>query len=100
MFIEIIRDPDLFQAVKEEISRAVIEGHTCSEFFDYPRLASLPLIQSIYIEVLRLHVKILVTRTSTEPVKIAGYELPKGSILQAPTAVPHLNEEICMYIHS
>jgi hypothetical protein len=98
MLIEIIRDPDLYRAVQEEIIQTIIKGQSCSDFLDYTKLASLPLIQSIYTEVLRLHVQILVTRTSIEPVKVAGYELPKGSVLQAPTAVPHLDEEICMYI--
>ncbi|KAF2829100.1 cytochrome P450 [Ophiobolus disseminans] len=94
MLIEIIKDPDLHRAVQEEISETIIKGHTCSEYLDYKKLASLPLIQSIYTEVLRLHIQILVTRTSIEPVKVAGYELPTGSVLQAPTAVPHLDEEI------
>jgi hypothetical protein len=98
MLIEIIRNPDLYRAVQEEISQTVIKGSTCSEYLDYTKLASSPLIQSIYTEVLRLHVQILVTRTSIESVKVAGYELPKGSVLQAPTAVPHLDEEICVYI--
>jgi hypothetical protein len=98
MLIEIIKDPDLYRAVQEEISQAVFKGQTCSEFLDYTKLASSPLLQSIYTEVLRLHVQILVTRTSIELVKVAGYELPKGSVLQAPTAVPHLDEEICTYI--
>lgn len=98
MLIEIIKDLDLFRAIKAEISQAMIEGHTCSEVLNYPTLAALPLIQSVYTEVLRLHVGILLTRTSTEYVKVADYDLPKGSILQAPTAVLHLDEEICMYI--
>lgn len=100
MVMEIIKDPDLYRAVQEEIAQAVITGHTCSQFLDYTKLASLPLMQSIYTEVLRLHVQILVTRTSIEPVKVAGYELPRGSVLQAPTAVPHLDEEICAYLFS
>ena len=94
--MEIISEPNLYRAIQDEIRPTVIQGQTCSEFLDYPKLASLPLLQSIYTEVLRLHVQILVTRTSIEPVNIAGYEVPTGSTFQAPTAVPHLDEDLCM----
>ena len=88
MIMEIIKDPSLFRAIREEISQAAVKGRANSESLNCSILASLSLLQSVYTEVLRLHVGILVTRTSIEPVTIAGYNLPKGSILQAPTGLP------------
>ncbi|KAI1654489.1 putative cytochrome P450 [Daldinia decipiens] len=92
IMMELIKDPSLFQAVKREVCEAEITGSLVSEKLDYQKLASLPLLQSVYTEALRLHVDVLITRTSTEPVTIAGYTLPKGSVVQAPTGVAHLDE--------
>jgi cytochrome P450 len=96
--MELIKDPDLLEAVRAEIATAEIardEATSTSKIFDHRKLASLPLLQSVYTEVLRLHVGVLITRTCTEPVTVAGYTLPKGSILQAPTEVGHLDEGVC-----
>lgn len=95
--MELIKDPRLFQAIKEEVSQAHITDDGNAQHLDYHKLSSLPLLQSVYTETLRLHVGILITRTSTTPVTIAGYDFPTGSIFQAPTAVAHLDETICMY---
>ncbi|KAI0006822.1 putative cytochrome P450 [Xylariaceae sp. FL0662B] len=92
IIMELIRDPELFRAVREEVAQAN-EG-TNNESLNHEKVASLPLLQSIYTEVLRLHVRVLITRTSHEPVTIAGYNLPKGSIVQAPTEVGHLDEAV------
>ncbi|KAL2016801.1 hypothetical protein VTK56DRAFT_2970 [Thermocarpiscus australiensis] len=93
--MELIKDPDLFRAVKEEIKRAeTSQDGSDSRVLDNRKLSSLPLLQSVYTEVLRLHVGLLITRTCTEPVTIGGYTLPKGSIFQAPTEVGHLDEAV------
>ncbi|KAF4636505.1 hypothetical protein G7Y89_g1575 [Cudoniella acicularis] len=94
VMIELIRDPDLFQAIKEEISQADLTDGDDLKSLNYRKLATLPLLNSVYTEILRLHVGVLVTRTSTEPVTIAGYILPKGSIVQAPTEAAHLDETV------
>ncbi|KAK3291992.1 cytochrome P450 [Chaetomium fimeti] len=95
--MELLKDPELFQAVREEISQAelVRDGPDATfKGFDHRKLGSLPLLQSVYTEVLRLHVGVLITRTCTAPLTVGGYTLPKGSILQAPTEVGHLSEAV------
>ena len=93
--MELMKNPNLLQAIKEEVSQAEISDGHSARTLDYKRLVSLPLLQSVYTEALRLHVSVLVTRTSIEPITIAGYHLPKGSIVQAPTEVAHLDEAVC-----
>ncbi|KAK9425270.1 putative Cytochrome P450 [Seiridium unicorne] len=94
MMMEVIKDPDLYCVIKEEISRAKITDGPLAGSLEPHKLASLPLLQSVYTESLRLHVSILVTRTSTQPVTISGYNIPKGSVFQAPTEVGHLDEAV------
>ncbi|KAH8883484.1 cytochrome P450 [Thozetella sp. PMI_491] len=93
VMIELIRDPKLFRAVKEEVEQ-VLTGGPNPEVLSAQKLASLPLLQSVFTETLRLHVGVLITRKCTEPVTIAGYSLPKGSIVQTPTAIAHLDETV------
>lgn len=83
----------LFQTIKEELLQAKLANADGS--FDYKVLCSLPILQSVYVECLRLHVGILITRKSTDPVTMSGYSFPKGSIFQAPTDAAHLDEAVC-----
>ncbi|KAK4157553.1 cytochrome P450 [Chaetomidium leptoderma] len=94
--MELVKDPDLFRAVKDEVSRAEsnTRNDSTARTFDHRKLTSLPLLQSVYTEVMRLRVGVLITRTSTEPVTVAEYTLPKGSIFQAPTEAGHLDEAV------
>ncbi|KAM0810030.1 putative Cytochrome P450 [Seiridium cardinale] len=94
MMMEVIKDLDLYRAIKEEISRVKITDGPLAGSLEPHKLASFPLLQSVYTESLRLHVSILVTRTSTQPVTISGYNIPKGSVFQAPTEVGHLDEAV------
>ncbi|KAI1087190.1 putative cytochrome P450 [Rostrohypoxylon terebratum] len=94
IIMELIQDLDLFQAVKKEVSQVEATRGDDGEYFNHEKLASLPLLQSVYTEVLRLHVRVLITRTSIEPAIVAGFHLPKGSIIQAPTEVCHLDEAV------
>lgn len=96
--MEIIRDPTLFRAIREEVSQAEAINDSTGDPLSLQQLASLPLLQSVYTEVLRVHVSILITRTSIEPVTVGGYDLPTGSIFQAPTHVAHFDEATCMYL--
>ncbi|KAI1630814.1 cytochrome P450 [Biscogniauxia mediterranea] len=92
IMIELFRDHNLFRAIKEEVSRADIADEAGN--LNHEKVASLPLLQSVYTETLRLHVRVLITRISHEPVTIAGYNLPEGSIVQAPTEVCHRDESV------
>jgi len=49
--IEIIKDPSLFEAVREEIvTTYVTDPRTRARSIDSQKLVSLPLLQSIYVE--------------------------------------------------
>jgi cytochrome P450 len=61
---------------------------------DLKKLMGLPLLQSIYIEVLRLHVSINVTREVTQDMVLDGYLLKKGHMIQAPSMIAHFDEKI------
>ncbi|KAF2996349.1 hypothetical protein E8E14_000155 [Neopestalotiopsis sp. 37M] len=93
VMMEIIKDPDLLLDVRQEVQQASVRDST-GDSLSPEKLASLPLLQSLYTEALRVHVSILITRTSVEPVTIDGYNLPAGSIFQAPTHVTHFDEAI------
>ncbi len=56
-------------------------------------LVSLPILQSIHVEVLRLHDSVNITReVIAKTTTVAGYELPKNALVQAPTRIAHLDE--------
>ncbi|KAK8066879.1 hypothetical protein PG997_013626 [Apiospora hydei] len=92
VMMELAKDPILLQEVREEVSRAVITTGPDSGQLNCQQLLALPLLQSVFTECLRLHIRVLITRTSTEPVTVSGYHLPKGSYFQAPTQAAHLDE--------
>lgn len=94
--MHLIMNPDLFRDIKEEISKAEVTDSPTGQSLNYQKLASLPLLQSVYTETLRLHVGVLITRKSTESITLGEYTFPEGSVFQAPTAVSHLDESICM----
>ncbi|KAI0398722.1 putative cytochrome P450 [Xylaria palmicola] len=83
MLMEIIKDPSLLKAVRDEIEAAKMTD---------PKLVSLPLLQSIWTETLRLRINLNITCDVKEPIVIDGYMIRKGSMLQAPMMVSHYDE--------
>lgn len=98
--MELIQDPDLFHAIKTEVSSAARPAQDLAsgqEPLDAQKIMSLPLLQSVYVETLRLHISVLITRTCIEDVNLAGYIIPRGSIVQTPTEASHLDEDVCKF---
>lgn len=95
--MELIQRPSLLQEVKDDITQARVDDSGGVASFDAQKLVSLPLLQSIFTEVMRLHVRVLITRTCVEPVTLGGYDMAAGSTVQAPTEVAHLDESICRF---
>lgn len=91
--MEMIRDRDLLTRLREEIDGVLVveNGETR---FDLQRLVNLPLLQSVYVEVMRLRVSINVTREVVQPLEVEGYLLKPGSVLQAPTELSHYDEAV------
>lgn len=93
--MEVVKDSSLLKAVKAEVREALIPGsETGADVFDMKKLLSLPLLQSIYTEALRLHLSINITREVVDPMAVDGYTLSKGAIIQAPTTIAHYAEDI------
>ena len=93
--MELLADPELFQAVKTEcLEASSVDPATGKRVFDSQKLFSMPLLQSVYIEVLRLHVSINVTREVTQNITLDGYELSPGSLIQAPSQIGAHNEAV------
>lgn len=93
--MELIRDPKLFKEVRDEIKTTLVtDPETENSSFDVSQLLTLPLLQSVYSETLRLHVSINITREVLEPMDWDGYTLPKGSLIQAPTRIGLQDETV------
>ncbi|KAK0634297.1 cytochrome P450 [Bombardia bombarda] len=93
--ITITRDPVLLQAVREEAeSTYVVDPATGVRRIDPQKLVSLPLLQSIYIEMMRMHVSFNITRRATQQVVIDGYVIPKGAIVQTCAQIAHFEEDV------
>ncbi|KXX82197.1 Cholesterol 7-alpha-monooxygenase [Madurella mycetomatis] len=95
MIIKIVQDPSLLQAIREEVATAcVMDEKTGSSMLDLDKLTALPLLQSVFTEVLRLHMNFNLIRYVHEPIALDGFVLPKGCMLQAPMLMPHHDEEV------
>ena len=88
--IELIKDKSLFAAIRAEVSTALgADGK-----LDVKKVSELPLLQSVYVETLRLHVAVNVTRQITEEMILDGYTLKKGYLAQTPSLISHLDESV------
>jgi hypothetical protein len=65
VWMEVLKDPELYRKIMHEVSQAKIADSISAGSFDHYKLASMPLMQSVYKEILRIHVSILLTRTAT-----------------------------------
>jgi hypothetical protein len=93
--MEVIKDPLLFQAIRDEVlSVSTLDPVSGRQVINVQRLTSLPIIQSVYTESLRLHLSLNVTRTLIEDISIAGFPLPKGCMVQAPSEISHTEEAV------
>jgi cytochrome P450 len=95
MVIEIAKDPALLQEIRDEVVTAlIIDPKTGASTIDTDKLVTLPLLQSVFTEVLRMHMNFNVIRHAKEPIDIEGVVIPKGSMIQAPMVVPHYDENV------
>lgn len=93
--MEIIKDPSLLEAVREEVATVTtIEPETGRRTIDAQKLVTLPLLQSIFTETLRLRINFNITRDVKQPVTLDGQVIPKGAMLQAPMMVSHYEEAV------
>jgi len=91
---ELIQDRDLWELVQNEAESVFeINPATGQRVLNVQKMLVLPLLQSVYTEILRLHVSVNITReVVAETATIAGYKLPKNALIQAPTRIAHHSE--------
>ncbi|KAK4183228.1 cytochrome P450 [Podospora australis] len=107
--IELLQDPSLLADIREEIrqSGCISLPSSSSDTFkvvDVHKVVSLPLLQSVYVEIMRMHVSFAVTRQvrgQNIPVETilgtdSGYrgEIEAGALLQTLSRVAHFDEEV------
>ncbi|KAK8040181.1 Cholesterol 7-alpha-monooxygenase, partial [Apiospora rasikravindrae] len=93
--VELIQDSTLLHRVREEVATATVTEPSSEGIeFDAAVLVALPLLQSIYTELLRLHVSFSAVREVLKPVTVGGYQIPRGSLLHASTDMAHLQEDV------
>ena len=63
MLAEVIRDRELLSRVRSAVDSCRIDSETDGVAFDYAKLSTDPLLQSIYAETLRLHVASFIMRS-------------------------------------
>ena len=66
---------------------------------DVTKLTSLPLVQSIYAETLRLYVAGNITRTIDSDLNLNGWQLRKGAVVMGPTWLAHRDPESWKNFH-
>lgn len=92
--MEVIRDPDLCRNIKEEVSQAEVIDNSNEVTLNLQELVSKLLLQSVYTEALRIHVSILIARTSTDLITVGGYQLPRRPLSIGPAALKYVTAVI------
>jgi len=92
--IEVARDPELQRALREEVETALTTDGEGQHVVDQQKMVALPLLQSLYFEIMRVHVSINVSREVAQPLEVEGYRLLPGDMLQAPTLISHFDEAV------
>jgi cytochrome P450 len=86
--IEVFNDKILLSRVRAELAAADFQGITTNE--DIEKLTAIPLLQSIYSELLRLRVEVQTLFSSdTEDICINEWRLPKNSLVIVPAGAAH-----------
>jgi cytochrome P450 len=97
VLIEILRDPDLYRRVCAEIVAAgavTIDESTGTTRFDGTKASSLPLLQSVFLECLRLYQTIPIVRSLRNDIEIDGYTLREGNAIITPSYLAHYNPSV------
>jgi cytochrome P450 len=92
MLMTFAQDSKLALKVRSELAKAVIEEGD-SFTLNIGKLST-PLLQSVYLESLRLRTSVTVTRRLTADVVIGGYLLKKDHYVMAPSYLAHTSNEL------
>lgn len=86
--IEVFKDERLLSRLRAELTAADFRGITTNE--DIEKLTAIPLLQSIYSELLRLRVEVqTIFSSDTEDIRINKWRVPKNSLVVVPAGAAH-----------
>lgn len=92
--MELNKDAALLKAVREEVAGAfVTDSATGARTLDVQKVVALPLLQSLFTEILRLRVSMVIMRVVEEPMSIGGVSIAKGSLIHAYSHIAHTDED-------
>ncbi|KAI0173951.1 putative cytochrome P450 [Pestalotiopsis sp. NC0098] len=90
----ILQDTSLLQLIRKEIATvSTADSETGVRRINVDGLVRLPLMQSIFTEVLRLHMNFNLLRHANESINIDGTTVAKGSLLSVPMVMAHYDED-------
>ena len=86
--VEIFRDKHLLKRIQEELAEINFQGVQSND--DVKKLLSLPLLQSVYAELLRLRIEVqTVFNSEKEDIVVNQWRFPKKSLLLVPAGAAH-----------
>jgi cytochrome P450 len=88
MLMELNKDTLLLKAVREEVAGALLPDRT----LDLQKLLTLPLLQSLFTEILRLRVSMVIMRVVEKAMIIGGVNIAEGSLIHAYSRIAHTDE--------
>lgn len=91
IIIEILRRPEIFKRIQEEVA-TVFDKDT--KQVDIVALKKLPLLNSVYLECLRLRSSVFVVRKLRNSIELDGYTLKEGNLVLAPSYLAHNAPEV------
>ncbi|AEO64934.1 uncharacterized protein THITE_2049026 [Thermothielavioides terrestris NRRL 8126] len=93
MLMELNKDPQLLSAVRAEVADAfVTDPLTGARTLDTQKVAALPLLQSLFTEILRLRVSMVIMRVADRPMTINGVDVPRGALVHAYSRIAQTDE--------
>lgn len=96
MLIEMVRNPSLLQRIRSEVQTSMVPGGEPNSVLsiDIGKLSSMPLLNSVYSECLRLRSSIPISRRQREDVEIDGYTLRASNFIFAPSWLSYIDENV------
>lgn len=93
LFVELLRFPHLLERALTEINDCRSLSSRDSLSFDTRKLCAQPLLQSAYVETLRLRTAVYIIRKPEHsPAQIRDYQIPCGEMIVVNSAAAHMDE--------
>ena len=91
--IEVFRDERLLHRIRRDLSDIGFQGIVSSEAVD--KLLAIPLLQSVYSELLRLRVEVqTIFSSETEDIRVNQWKIPQGGLVVVPAGAAHRDPNV------